>query len=310
MRLQTLNLNLLVQLEVLLRTRNVTRAAEELHLSQSAVSTSLARLRTAFDDPLLVRQGRDLALSPYAQSLTVPLGEVLTRVEHILTDRPTFDPASAQRSFTVMASDYSTLIVLRPMLENLRREAPDVRFDIQPLRDDYADRVLRDEVDLLIVSDQLITGALTDCGAQHLYDDRFVLCGWRHTNPFAEPVTLLDLEGMPFIQYVTGDRLNLADGGLDTAGLVRKVEVRTESQLLVPYLLRGTSLVSLVPERLARVAQDSAELAYTDPPIALPPIRDTAVWHPRRTADPAHVWLRQRITSAAKSITNFFTAPQ
>ena len=92
MKLQHLNLNLLVPLDVLLRTRNVTRAAAEVHMSQSAMSAVLARLRTSLDDPLLVRHGRELVLSPYAQSLHEPLTELLLRAEQLLTNRPSFDP--------------------------------------------------------------------------------------------------------------------------------------------------------------------------------------------------------------------------
>ncbi|GAB3059338.1 transcriptional regulator NodD1 [Intrasporangium mesophilum] len=299
MRLQQLNLNLLVPLEVLLRTRNVTRAAAELHMSQSAMSTALARLRTALDDPLLVRSGRELTLSPYAESLQGPLEETLARVEQILIDRPTFDPLTAQRSFTIVASDYSTLIILRPMLQSLRREAPGVRVNIQPLRDDYTERVVRDEVDILIISEQLLAAGLTDHPTLPLYEDRFVLCGWLGAGALTGQVSKEDFEAMPYVQYSTGERLNLADDALDRAGIVLQVEVRTESQLLIPYLLRGTGLVSLVPRRLVTLAERAAELTYTEPPVEIPHIRDTAVWHLRRTNDPAHEWLVSRLAAAA-----------
>ena len=155
---------------------------------------------------------------------------------------------------------------------------------------------------MLIVSEQLIVDDLAEHPAVELYRDRFVLCGWSGAPSTNSSPTLEQFEAMPFVQYSTGERPNLADDALDRAGVVRRVEVRAESQLLIPYLLRGTPLVSLVPKRLARFAQEAAQLRFTAAPLEIPPIIDTAIWNARRSSDPAHHWFVDRLIAAAGTV--------
>jgi DNA-binding transcriptional LysR family regulator len=118
----------------------------------------------------------------------------------------------------------------------------------------------------------------------------------------ARDPTLEDFRLLRFAQYVTGQRLNLADKALDDLGVVRQVEVRTTSQLLVPFLLTGTPLVALIPERLAQLTRDLTQLRYVTPPVPLPTITDACTWHPRRASDPGHQWLVRRLSELAASL--------
>src|SRR4051794_38510851 len=122
--LHQLDLNLLLPLDALLTERHVTRAAARLHLGQSGMSAALSRLRRFFDDELLVRNGNALDLTPLAQALVSPVREAITSVERLLTTRPHFDPAVDSRTFRVIASDYMTLVLLRPLLARLFADAP------------------------------------------------------------------------------------------------------------------------------------------------------------------------------------------
>ncbi|MFI7067487.1 LysR substrate-binding domain-containing protein [Kribbella sp. NPDC050124] len=302
MELSRMNLNLLVPLATLLQTRNVTRAGEQLNLSQSSMSAILARLRTAFDDPLLVKTGREMTLTPYAESLIEPVQQILTDIERVVTHRPGFDPSIDGRTFTVVASDYSTLFLLRPLLEQLEAEAPNVTLEVHPLLDDYADRIKHDDADLLVVSEQLAAEFLPEYPRRTMFRDRFVVAAWKGNEALTDDTTLEDFALMRFAQYVTGQRLNLADKALDDLGVVRQVEVRTASQLLVPFLLTRTPLVALIPERLARATREPAELRYIDPPVPLPVISDACLWHPRRTGDPGHQWFIRRLSDLASSL--------
>ncbi len=302
MDLSRMNLNLLVPLAVLLQTRNVTKAGQRLNLSQSSMSATLARLRTAFDDPLLVKTGRDMTLTPYAESLIEPVQRILSDIETVMTHRPGFDPAMDGRTFTVVASDYSTLFLLRPLLERLQAEAPNVVLDVHPLQDDSAERIKNDTADLLVVSEQLAAQHLPDYPRRTMFRDRFVVAAWEANTSLTDSTTLEDFRLMRFAQYVTGHRLNLADKALDDLGVVRQVEVRTASQLLVPFLLTRTPLVALIPERLASATRDVAELRYIDPPVPLPAISDACAWHPRRSGDPGHQWLVRRLSDLAASL--------
>jgi DNA-binding transcriptional LysR family regulator len=302
MDLSRVNLNLLVPLAALLQTRNVTRAGQQLNLSQSSTSAILARLRSTLDDPLLVKSGRELILTPYAESLIGPVQQILADVERVMTQRPGFDPSINGRTFTVVASDYSTFFLIHPLLEQLAVEAPNVVLEVHPLQDDYPDRIKNDAADLLVVSEQLIALHLSEFPRRTMFRDRFVVAAWEENPALTQNPTLEEFRLLRFAQYVTGQRLNLADAALDELGVVRQAEVRTTSQLLVPFLLTRTPLVALVPERLAVSTREVARLRYFDPPVPLPAISDACTWHPRRSGDPGHQWLVRRLSELAASL--------
>src|SRR5262245_4933192 len=112
MRFNRLDLNLLVALDALLAEQNITRAAERLHLSQSAVSGALARLREHFQDELLVQVGRRMTRTPLAESLAQPVREILAQVQATVERRPGFDPSTSDRQFSIMVSDYVTTVLM------------------------------------------------------------------------------------------------------------------------------------------------------------------------------------------------------
>src|SRR4051812_4402235 len=122
--LAALDLNLMVVLQALLAERNVTRAARRVGLSQSAASHALGRLRQALGDPLLVRSGRRLDLTPRAVALLPPLERGLLELASAVVGEPRFDPRTARRSFTMSMADYGQAVLLPPVLARLRRQAP------------------------------------------------------------------------------------------------------------------------------------------------------------------------------------------
>src|SRR5438093_9544645 len=135
MRFNKLDLNLLVALNVLLTEKNISRAAERIHLSQSAMSNALARLRSYFVDELLVPSGRQLILTPRAESLVEPVREVLMRIESTIAAQPQFDPSTASHTFTLLVSDFTTTVFVPALLERLFHEAPGVRLDLRMQND-------------------------------------------------------------------------------------------------------------------------------------------------------------------------------
>src|SRR6267142_5356873 len=112
MHLRGLDLNLLVALDALLDERNVTRAAERVNISQSGMSAALARLREYFDDQLLVPLGRKMVLTSLAQTFLAPVREIVLRAHTLIDATPGFNPVTAQRRFTIMASDYVARVLL------------------------------------------------------------------------------------------------------------------------------------------------------------------------------------------------------
>src|ERR1700677_4298632 len=153
--LRRMDLNLVLPLDALLEERHVTRAAESIGIGQPAMSASLARLRRLFGDPLLVRNGRVHELTPLAQALVEPVHATLTSIGQLLATTPHFDPGTDERTFTVVASDYVTLILLRPLLERLYEEAPHVAVNVIPVSGATQVELERSQVDLVIMPKEL-----------------------------------------------------------------------------------------------------------------------------------------------------------
>ena len=157
MGLAGVDLNLLVALDALLAERSVTRAAERVGLSQPGMSNTLARLRKLFGDPLLVREGLTLVPTPRAESLRQPVADALSLIQHALDDRPGFDPAADQATFTVSCSDYSLLMLIGPLVRRLAAAAPGLTIQVLPRAPDPV-RLLRggDVLERRIADDQLL----------------------------------------------------------------------------------------------------------------------------------------------------------
>jgi DNA-binding transcriptional LysR family regulator len=297
MSLAGLDLNLLVALEALLAEANVTRAAERLSVGQPAMSASLARLRKHFDDPLLVKQGRHLVPTPLAESLAEPVHEAIIAVEAVMGSRAVFDPTTDQRAFTVVASDYVTLILLRPLFARLAVIAPGVRVTAVPLPLDFGDQLRRGQVDLLIMPTALMRQEKFP--NIKLFNDRFVLACSADNPEVGDEVTPEQFSKLPYLSYLLGSMHALGERELEEAGIQRRVEVVAQSFVMTPFLLTGTRLVSLLQERLARRFQEYAGLRILEPPVPLRPAVVAMYWSPRHSEDPAHRWLRERIVEVA-----------
>ncbi|MFF3918446.1 LysR substrate-binding domain-containing protein [Streptomyces sp. NPDC001852] len=300
--LRAIDLNLLVDLDALLTTRNVTSAARQLNLSQSAMSGSLARLRKLFDDPLLVRNGRKLTPTTRAEALAEPIREILSQVRDVLTDTEAFDPATAHRTFSISASDYATAVLLAPMLRTLSTEAPHITINVRPRSDDVRTLLHDDRVDLAIEPRELM--AETALPNAVLFRDRWMCIMDASVRPDPDvPIDVASFLALPHILYSIGPglQLNHADRHLVNQGLSRRVEVTLESFLLAPLLIRGTELVSLVLERSARL-HSLEGLSLVEPPVPVPDINEAMYWNPRHTGDPGHTWLRDKLLSAAAEL--------
>ena len=303
MNLRNIDLNLLVILDALLTERNVSRAGERIGLSQSAMSAALARLRDVFHDPLLVRVGRDLALTRNAEDLIVPLKESLGKVEQILLRRPGFDPATDARTFSISASDYAGLVLLTPLVRMIANEAPNVTIHLLPRARDAARVLQTSQADIVIEPIELF--GPNDYPTASLLSDRW-LCAVDANHPDINGDTLTEKQflELPHLVYGIGDdrQLNLADQHLADAGVQRRIEVTVESFLLSPFLIKGTRLVSLVLERAARRLIGTVDIKLLESPISVPDIHEAMYWHPRHTTDPGHRWLRGKLLSVAQQL--------
>ena len=130
---------------------NVTRAAEQLNLSQSALSGALARLREHFDDELVVQIGRRMEPTPLARTLAEPLHEILLKTKSLVTATPSFDPPTSNRRISLIASDYSTEVLMLDLLTEIAHEAPGIKVTLEEHTSETFERFNRGEINLRII---------------------------------------------------------------------------------------------------------------------------------------------------------------
>jgi DNA-binding transcriptional LysR family regulator len=296
MDLHRVDLNLLVAFEALLSERSVTRAAERMSVGQSAMSSTLGRLRKLLDDPVLVREGRGVVATPLAESLVGPVREILTDVEHVLARRRAFDPARDERTFSIVVTDQLATTFLRPFIVQCALEAPRVRFRLDSSHDHYRERLARHEVDLVIVPREDFTQPDGAFPHRELYSDRYVVAVDCDHPGVGDSITIDQFSSLPYLATSAGDRKTVAETQLDFLGVTRNVALIT-SLAAAPHLLRGTPLVTLMLERVAQEIAARAHLKILEPPIpGLRPITEIMIWTNRTDLDPAHQWLRQRLS--------------
>jgi DNA-binding transcriptional LysR family regulator len=296
--LSGIDLNLLVALGALLEDRNLTRAGARIGMSQPAMSGALARLRRHFDDELLTRVGRGYELTPLADRLLPLVREALRQMESTLDSAPGFDPAASDREFSITASDYTVSVLADPLLRRVQELAPRVRLELHPIPPDMAESERG-----LIKHDVLIgpQGYNFPGRQQVLFRDRFV-CVADPDNPRLTDgkLTLDDLEQLSHAVPTFGNsQPTPADRALDELGVKRRVQVSVVGWLTVPFVVAGTNLVAVVPERLARKVAGTTRLAVVEPPFGRVDLIETAFWHPKRSGDPAVRWLLTVIRAVA-----------
>ncbi|SDG57666.1 LysR family transcriptional regulator [Pseudonocardia oroxyli] len=296
MKLSSLDLNLLVALDALLQEANVTRAGRRLDLSQSAMSGALARLRKLFGDPLLVRTGNDLRLTPLAVRLRGEVAELLVGVRGLFEVGP---GEPGRRVFTVAGSDYTMLVLLPSLLERLRRRAPEVRIDARPLSRTAA--ALVDEgIDVIVQPRELEHVTMP---SRDLFVDRWLCAVWADHPTVGDRLTLAEFRGLPQVVYSLGRAgPSIADAHLARMAPDRTVAASVESFLMVPVLLEGTSAVSLLLERGAWATRVGPAVRLLAPPVPLPDIHQAMYWDARFDADPGHTFLREQISEVAAEV--------
>ncbi len=305
MQFHRFDLNLLIALDVLLREKNVTRAAERVFVSQPAMSAALHKLRDFFNDPLLERVGRELELTPRGQSLVEPVREALLLIQAALGTQPSFSPATTQRDFTMIVSEEAVPGLLPAILRRAAAEAPGIRFHIELISQTALARLEYGEADLGLCLDNL-----------RLYDSRV----------YPESLHSIRLRPVRWVCAVDRDHPTVGDSlsaeqffalphvfgrpsGYTASAeeLVRRlfdadvtVELTVPSLLHLPLVLPGTSYVAVVPERVVRAHVDSALMKIFPLPFPSPEHYEILLWHKRYDSDPAHGWVRDLVVSLAR----------
>lgn len=295
------DLGLLVALDALLQESSVTKAARRVGLSTPAMSHRLERLRVKLEDPLLVRAGRGMVLTPRAEALRPQVRSVVAAADRVMTPQAPFSPATLTRDFVIRATDY-VLLVLGPTLDRIARaEAPQVglRF-MTNTPEDGAD--LRAGHAHLAVG---IYGALEpELKTRTLLSDRFV-CVVRRGHPLGRRrLTLSRYVKLGHIQVAPRGRPGgYVDDLLAERGLARRVTRAVPSFAAALRLVQGSDDVLTVSARVLGALEPEPALEVRAPPLPLEPYALSLLWHPRLDGDPAHRWLRELFVRAAAEVT-------
>ncbi|MBN3852221.1 LysR family transcriptional regulator [Paraburkholderia sp. Ac-20340] len=296
MRFNKLDLNLLVALDALLSERSISRAAERVHLSQSAMSNALARLREYFDDELLVQVGRKMEPTPRAEGLADAVRDVLVRVEATISTQPAFVPAESTRAFRLLVSDYTLTTLMPHVLARVYEAAPHIRIDLRP-QVQHPERALeRADADLLIIPREYCSA---DHPAETLLDEAFCCVLWEGSPLADAPLTREAYLDAGHIVVLPGQgQPALEDWFVQRLGVARRVEVTTYSFAAASQLVVGTQRIATVHRRLAKLAQRHEPIVIRDVPLHMPEMHQMVQWHKHRSADAGLVWLREQLRAA------------
>ena len=299
--LANFNLNLLLALDGLLATRSVTEAARRVRVTPSAMSHSLAELRELLGDPLLVRSGRAMSLTPRAEALVAPLHRLLVDAERLLEGGPTFDPKRAERCFVIAAPDLLASMLLPPLLYAAAQEAPGVSIEIVP-SSRRGNAWLLESGDL-----DLSLGAIVEDAPgirrMDLCTEGFA-CAARKGHPHIDGSLDIDAYvATPHLLITLGDDRGPTwiDQALEKLGKTRRVAARVRYFMAAPLVVANSDLLMTGPSMLIRYFAELVPLQVLRPPIDLPTYPEEAYWHERFDGDPAHEWMRSLLKKTARS---------
>ena len=309
--LNRIDLNLLVYLDVLLRERNVTQAANQLGLSQPAMSNGLRRLRDLFQDPLLVRTSDGMSPTARGKELEPLIREVLAGVERAIQPTSDFDPGVANHVIRVMASDYAESTLFPRVLQRLREQAPGLTLDVMTPSDVSFLDVERGKIDLVINRFDQMPQSFHQVT---LWTDPFI-CLMSRDNPilkkFDRPAYLpadhiwVSKTGMGVGVGVNPDdvqRLGWVDSALAQLGEQRRIRVFTRHYQAAMTLAEENDLIVTLPARATRLQRDNPRVVVREVPFEVPPLELKMAWSPLLQHNPAHRWARQMITGVAREL--------
>ena len=287
----SIDYNLMRPLRALLEERNVTRAAQRLHVSQSAMSIALSRLRVHYDDPLLLRRGNQHDLTPLGERLLLDLPRAIASTEQLFALQSRFDPTTSTRAFTIAGVDYAIARIMPALNRIVHREAPNVRFEF-PAADATLVSSLPDSLRLI---DTVIMPHGYGAGQAHidLFTDAWV-CLVDGDSGSSTHLTADELLARPWVQTLSArEGMTPALHQLQSRGIDVTVAAVTPHFFVVPALLLGTDRVALVPAGFARMAiAMQPRLVAVTAPLDLDPVRDAFWWHRDREHEAEHQWLR------------------
>jgi DNA-binding transcriptional LysR family regulator len=302
MDIKHFDLNLLRVFDALLTEGQVTLAGKNLNRSQNTVSAALSRLRDAFEDPLFVRAGRRMEPTEKAKALSNSVQEALHQVGRALAAR--FDPSTARRDFRILGTDYVSVLLIPQLMAKIRERAPgiDLRLVDISRRDptvDFGQGLMHFAIEPPRDVPTLRTAFL-------LSDDYVVIVrrsqapklGRRKAFPLQDYCRRIHV-----LHSVEGNARGNVDETLAAAGLHRRVGLSLPHFIAIANTVSQTDMVATIPRKIAEHVARLFDLAVLEHPLQLSSISIMTYWHPNNDSDPAHLWMRQRISELGPRLT-------
>ncbi len=290
-QLKQMDMNLFLVLEAIYSQRNLTRAAEQLHITQPAVSNALARLRRTLDDPLFTRTPAGMQPTPLTERIMPRVRQALALLGGSLSEQHLFDPATEEKTLRLSMNDMAETLLLPRLLERLQQQAPGIAVESyyvprDQLVKELAANTLDFGLDIPLVS-------ATQLHQQRLINDRY-LCMLRAGHPLADQASLtldqyLQLEHIHVSSRRSGP--GLVDIALNKLGRRRSIKLRVQHYRVAPLVVLRTDLALTVPASLT----DQYPARLFELPFQIPQMDWHLLWHKNQHEDPANKWLRGQL---------------
>ncbi|MDM7859658.1 LysR family transcriptional regulator [Alteromonas sp. ASW11-36] len=311
MNIAKVDLNLLVYLDVLLREGSVTKAANQLSITQPAMSNGLKRLRDLFKDPLLVRTSDGMTPTQRATELQPIIRDVLTRLETSIQPETEFDPLTSDRTFRIMTSDYAESTLLLELVGRLSELAPNITLDLITPSDVTFYDVEQGKVDMAINRFEELPLSFHQ---KVIWYDSFA-CVISSKNPQKNQFDLnAYLSGQHIWVSKTGfgvgvgidpnevQKLGWVDAELTKLGKQRDIRVFTRHYHAALQMAKTQNLIATLPSRAAKIFADDPAITIVEPPFDIPPIALKMAWSALLHHDAGHIWLRRLIADVGAEI--------
>lgn len=297
MRLDQFDLNLLVAFDALLAEQNVTQAARRLSLTQSAMSAALKRLRDALNDEILVKHGKRMIPTPRALMLQPQIGSALQTLRGVIASATHFDPQTSDRQFHIAASDYITVVLVSPLISRLQAIAPHVKLEVRLPSHSSLPELDQGKLDLILTPERFASELHPK---ERLFNERHVIVGCASNPLLKEPLTAEQFYASGHVGVAIDGRPTFIESALG-GDMARRVELVAPSFLQAPWMVRNTTRLALVHERLARLLAEPLSLAIAECPIPLPTMAEMMQYHTARQDDPGLQWLCGELRAAARA---------
>ncbi|WP_417598930.1 LysR family transcriptional regulator [Oceanospirillum sp.] len=295
--LRQFDLNLLVLLEALLTECHVSRAAERVFLSQSAMSHALNRLREQLDDPLLIRTENGLQPTPRAQELLPEVRNALRQIERTLAPPESFDPASSQRDFVIACTDYFEAAVFPQMMSYFQVIAPNITIEARMIIDDAFLSDLETGVVDLVIGMDICKPIPSHLEAQRWITEQQICLLADNNEPHLKQLSLEDYIQRPHIVFsdLVGSNANAIDHWLAEKELSRRAIARTVNYMAAAKIVAQSQAIMTLPYQMGLLFSEMLPVRLVQPPEGLPCVQMTQIYHPLYAKEPGRIWLQQQV---------------